>query len=188
MIEYEWVKHISECLKESAFLREMGIEVRTGLSLPYGFEITSHHNDNSPLSNTISFETDLAIIEVDGAGNWKPRVIIEAKIRSITTHDAITYSHKAASHKAVYPYLRYGIMLGDRQHYPLPGRLYRHSSHFDFMFSFVSEEASPHEIEKFRSLLENEIEASRTMEKLIYKSRSSARAKYTIFHRKPEVR
>ncbi len=188
MIEDEWVKHISECLKESDFLRETSTEVRTGLSLPYGFEITSHRNDDSPLSKITSFETDLAIIEVDGVGNWKPRVIIEAKIRNITTHDAITYSHKAASHKAVHPYLRYGIMLGNRQHHPLPGRLYRHGSHFDLMYSFAYEEVSPHEIEQFRALLANEIEASRTMEKLIYENRSSARAKYTIFHRKLEVR
>ena len=32
----------------------------------------------------------------------KLRVIIESKINSVTTHDAITYSHKAQTHKNVF--------------------------------------------------------------------------------------
>ena len=30
---------------------------------------------------------------------WKPRVVVEAKLGSITTHDAITYNQKAATHR-----------------------------------------------------------------------------------------
>jgi hypothetical protein len=30
---------------------------------------------------------------------WKPRIIIEGKLSKITTHDAITYSQKAETHK-----------------------------------------------------------------------------------------
>ncbi|GAI54911.1 unnamed protein product, partial [marine sediment metagenome] len=57
---------------------------------------------------------------------------IEGKINSVTTHGAITYSQKASTHKNVHPYLRYGILLGNRKHYPLPGRLFRHGAYFDF--------------------------------------------------------
>jgi len=111
-------------------------------------------------------------------------VVIEAKVRSITTHDAITYSQKAASHKAVHPFLRYGIMLGDRQHYPLPGRLYRHGLQFDFMVSFRSTEPTEHEMLRFAHLLQSEVEASRKLERIIYESRSRNRDHYTILHRR----
>ena len=134
--------------------------IEAGFKIPYGHEILSYGEHSEPLqTNKIEFQTDLAIIEIDDRGQWKPRLIIEAKIRSITTHDAITYSQKAASHKAVHPYLRYGIMLGDRQHYPLPGRLYRHGLQFDFMVSFHSTQPTEHEMLKFAHLLHSEIAA-----------------------------
>ena len=31
---------------------------------------------------------------------------------------------------------RYGIMIGGHGHYPLPGRLFRYGTNFDFMISF----------------------------------------------------
>ncbi len=49
----------------------------------------------------------------DRGDRWKPRVVVEAKLGKVTTNDAITYSQKASTHRAVHPYLRYGIMLGD---------------------------------------------------------------------------
>ena len=79
-------------------------------------------------------ETDLLVFEKTDI--IKPRIIIESKINSVTTHDAITYIYKAQTHKNVTPYIRYGIMLGNRKHYPLPGRLFRHGTNFDFMISF----------------------------------------------------
>ncbi len=42
---------------------------------------------------------------------------------SITTHDVITYSHKAATHRQVHPYLRYGILWVEENNI-LPGRLF----------------------------------------------------------------
>lgn len=93
------------------------------------------------------------MIEENHDGSWKPRVVVEATVGSITTHDAITYSHKAANHKSVFPYLRYGIMLGNHQHHPLPGRLYRHGTQFDFMISFQRHDLTQKEREAFRDLL-----------------------------------
>jgi hypothetical protein len=43
-----------------------------------------------------------------------PRFEIELKPARISPHDAITYSQKAATHKSVHPYLRYGILLAHR--------------------------------------------------------------------------
>jgi len=55
-------------------------------------------------------ETDLLVVENLDEVKWTPRVVIEAKGNgAINTHDAITYSHKAATHRQVHPYLRYGL-------------------------------------------------------------------------------
>lgn len=103
---------------------------------------------------------------------------------NINTHDAITYSQKAANHKSVFPYLRYGIMLGNRQHHPLPGRLYRHGTQFDFMISFREYEPMAKEITTFEKVLLEEVQASRTLENMIYQSRKRDREHHTVLHRK----
>jgi hypothetical protein len=105
--EAEWVKGMAARINTVALGHAPSLEVSVGRKIPYGHEILSYGEASQP--NTIEFQTDLAIIETDVRGHWRPRVIIEAKIRSITTHDAITYSQKASSHKAVHPYLRYGM-------------------------------------------------------------------------------
>ncbi len=154
----------------------------TRLGLTYGYEIRSIGQAGK--HSKMDFETDLSILERNTDGTQTPRVVVEAKLGSITTHDAITYSHKASSHKAVFPYLRYGIVLANRGSCPLPGRLYRHGQHFDFMFSFRALNPSRSELNRFIRLLRDEVIASRTMERLIYESRKRDRQKFTVLHRK----
>jgi hypothetical protein len=185
MNEAEWVKRMAARIDTEALSHASSLDVKVGHKISYGYEILSY--GETPQPNKIEFQTDLAIIETDDGGQWKPRVVIEAKIRNINTHDAITYSQKAASHKAVHPYLRYGIMLGDRKHHPLPGRLYRHGLQFDFMVSFHSTEPTKHEMLTFAHLLQSEVEASRTLEKIIYESRIRNRDHYTILHRRLDL-
>ena len=144
--------------------------IEVGRKIPYGLKF-DHMRTDGPKPNVNQYETDLVIIDCESEQSWKPRVIVEAKKRSVTTHDAITYSQKALSHKTVHPYLRYGIMLGDRKHYPLPGRLYRHGAHFDFMISFVGSRPNEAEIDAFGEIIRAEIDASRKLEKIIYESR-----------------
>jgi hypothetical protein len=51
------------------------------------------------------YQTDLLISErLDDGEDWTPRVVVEFKLGSVTTHDALTYSAKAATHKNVHPY------------------------------------------------------------------------------------
>jgi len=178
--------HMQERIAASTLRDESDLEVRAGQRLPYGFEIQSYGSERE--TSAIEFETDLMIVENAGEAGWKPRVVLEAKMRTVTTHDAITYSHKAAHHKAVHPYLRYGIILGDRSHYPLPGRLYRHGAHFDFMVSFTDTSPTRTEMDQFSSVLRDEIEASRAYERLIYESRRRDRDHYTLFHRRLQLK
>ncbi len=188
MTEVEWVELMAKHVRAAPMFQNGGLEIKTGFRLAYGFEISAHNDADEPKTVKTSFETDLAVIEREKDGSWRPRVIVEAKITSVSTHDAITYSTKAAAHRSVYPYLRYGVMLGKRGKLPLPGRLYRHGSQFDFMISFRSFRPSDDEMQSFLKLLRSEVHASRTMEKLLFESRKQNRDRYTILHRKLEVR
>jgi len=112
-----------------------------------------------------------------------PRVIVESKVGTVTTHDAITYSHKAMYHKNVIPFVRYGIMLGARETYPLPGRLFRHGTNFDFLFSFVDYEPSEKEVATFVDMLKKEITYSRQIEEILSNSRSRGRKRYYMLQK-----
>jgi hypothetical protein len=184
--ELEWVELVAKTVKPELTILGQSLDVQTQVKIAYGYEIRAYRYEKEPETEAIEFATDFIVLE-DTDGNWKPRVVVEAKVGSVTTHDAITYSHKAANHKSVFPYLRYGIMLGSRGHYPLPGRLYRHGTQFDFMISFKKDVPSPKEITRFREVLFEEVEASRALENMIYESRKRDRDHHTLLHRKLTV-
>jgi hypothetical protein len=74
-------------------------------------------------------------------------------------------------------------MLGNRKHYPLPGRLFRHGTNFDFMISFKDYELSEYEKTAFVELIEKEITYSKKIEEMIYESHSKDRKKYFILQK-----
>jgi len=154
-----------------------------GRKLPYAFEVLAYEDRTPTQKNMIAYETDILIYETIGSNEWKPRVVIEGKLGSVTTHDAITYSQKALTHKNVHPYLRYGIILGNRKHYPLPGRLFRHGAFFDFMLSWKAIEPSDEELNRLITLILDEVEASRNLDEILFNSRNPNRARYTLLHR-----
>jgi hypothetical protein len=178
MTETEWAKKIAEILSKE--LQGYGIE--PGKSLLYANEI-KEYGDNGNIYNNMAYETDILVYQKNKDNSWIPRVVIETKINTVTTHDAITYSQKAATHKYVHPYLRYGIFLGYRKEYPLPGRLFRHGAHFDFMISWKCYEPKPYELEKLIEIINSEIEASKTLEEMIFNSRRTQRNKYFSLHK-----
>lgn len=181
MNENEWTNSIKEMLQE-ANLGE-NIFFTTLRKVPYAQEILSYDlNFKKQEEHTVSFETDLLIYEKEES--IKPRLIIESKISNVTTHDAITYSNKAHSHKNVTPYLRYGIMLGNRKHYPLPGRLFRHGTNFDFMISFKDFVLKDNERQTFINLIKEEISYSQKIEEMLLQSRTKTRKHYYVFQKK----
>ena len=137
--------------------------------------------DEESLCET-AFETDLVVYEKNN-GKIIPRVIIESKVGTVTTHDAITYSHKAMYHKNVIPFVRYGIMLGARGKYPLPGRLFRHGTNFDFLFSFVDYQPTEKELDVFIQMLKKEIVYSHKIEEILFNSRSRNRKHYYMLQK-----
>jgi hypothetical protein len=179
--EKEWVESIKEFLCSIDLSSNIGIDTLT--KLPYAREILEYKQDFSPSKETsMNFETDLLIYERNNEV-IKPRIIIEAKLSGVSTHDAVTYSYKAQSHKTVTPFLRYGIMLGGREKHPLPGRLFRHGTNFDFMISFEKEKLSESEKTAFADLLRKELLYSQQFEEILLKSRRADRRRYFVMHK-----
>jgi hypothetical protein len=135
------------------------VSVESGKKLTYAYEILQHSVDGPEQHQSAGYETDLLINDTLDVGKWIPRVVLECKKGGVTTHDALTYSAKAATHKHVHPYLRYGVLLGDFGA-ALPGRLIRHGAYFDFMAAWGSEEPIANEWSELVDLLKDEVAAS----------------------------
>jgi len=179
MTENEWTRSIADKLEPLI----APLCISTLQKIPYLREIEAYSQDWTPVDREPeSFETDMVVYE-ESAGAIIPRVIIESKLGTITTHDAITYSHKVEMHKAVTPFLRYGVMLGNRTTYPLPGRLYRHGTNFDFMFSFVGMEPQDYEWASFVELIQREVTYSQQLEEMLHESRKPDRKRYYMLEK-----
>jgi hypothetical protein len=87
------------------------------------------------------------------------------KFGGITTHDVIVYSEKADRIRRVYPYLRYGFVLGGMPY--IPGRVLRLGQRFDFI-ALLSAEPSTDELDAFREVMCEEASASVTLVNLLF--------------------
>jgi hypothetical protein len=83
-----------------------------------------------------------------------PRVVIEVKFQSVTTHDTIVYSEKARRVRNIYPYVRYGLLLGGLK--TIPGRVLRLGQNFDFILA-VSHPLVPEEVGSARELFSEDL-------------------------------
>src|SRR5688572_22742671 len=143
------------------------LRVDAGYRLPYAYEVMSYRDDEPERRRAARYQTDLLVYdEVDGGEHWVPRVVVECKIKGVTTHDALTYSGKAATHKQVHPYLRYGILVGSFGA-AVPTRLVRHGAYFDFMAVWEDADASHAEWEELVDVLTNEVRASRLLQDVL---------------------
>jgi len=183
MNENQWVDTVIKLLQPELVAYDSRLSISKGQRLPYAFEIKSYPAERKENIYQSGFETDILISEYVTKDSWIPRIVVEAKINRITTHDAITYSQKAYLHKQVHPYLRYGIIIGNREQYPLPGRLFRHGANFDFMLSWRGYDPHKKELTELISLIINEVQASRQLEEILYSSRKQDRDHFTLLHR-----
>jgi hypothetical protein len=106
------------------------------------------------------FEQDILVYEEKLKGNTTimPRVIAEVKYGRVTTHDAIVYSYKAECIKRIYPFCRYGMILGGMK--TIPGRVLRHGRAFDFIFT-LAYPFLPDQISEIGAMFLSELETSR---------------------------
>ncbi len=182
--EADWAEYIVEVINSKLIElfpnRKLCAEKEK--SLMYAYEINEYGTDGNHEARTMGFKTDILIFENLINNRWKPRVVIETKIRGVTTHDAITYSKKAASHKAVHPYIRYGIFVGEIEH--IPKRLMRHGENFDFMISWAKGKPTPKELDDFTNVIRREVEASIQMDHIYGRQEIGKESKkYTLLHR-----
>ena len=88
------------------------------------------NDPKEPKRGSYAFQTDLLVTNTGGL----PLVVIEIKYGGFTTHDVLTYSIKAQRHKEIYPYLRYGLVVGGEN--KIYNRFFTHNIGFDFAYAF----------------------------------------------------
>ena len=177
-----WVDDLEADLNKS---QPIDKQVKVGDQEPliYEYKIESYLGKNPSDSSSNVYKTDVLIWEEIEGGSWVPRVVIETKLKKVSTHDALTYSSKAATHKHVHPYLRYGILVGGFGDRPLPGKLFKHGAYFDFMLIWPNIKPKGSEWTAFLELIKVEINASREIQTLLKDSRKKNRRKIRSIHR-----
>ena len=132
MNEKEFTKQLLRKLQEG--LKNKGVKVQEKSNLIYKISIDENlsfvpNKPHKPKRGDYAFQTDLLIVK---KGNNTPLVVIEIKYNGFSTHDILTYSAKAQKHKEIYPYLRYGLVVGksDKIH----NRFFTHNTGFDFAY------------------------------------------------------
>ena len=105
------------------------------------------------------FEQDILVFEDASEGQTSviPRIVAEVKFGAVTTHDVIVYSEKADRIRRVYPYVRYGFVLGGMK--SIPGRVLRLGQRFDFIVA-VDRSLTTAVVNAFASMMREEVEAS----------------------------
>ena len=121
-------------------------------------------NPKKPTRGNSAFQTDVCIFEEVSADVTIPRVVLEFKA-NLSTHDVLTYSAKARRHKQVYPYLRYGLVIGNET--TIPGRFFTHNEALDFCVAGGSFKKNRLQ-ELFARLLGQEVKASRALEQIAF--------------------
>ncbi len=184
--EVSWVDEVRAQLQPKlAVLDAKGISVKVGSKkrLTYALEIDEYLDDelNQKNSKSRGYQTDLLIYDQTETGSWIPRLVIECKYGGISTHDILTYSAKAVTHKQIHPYLRYGILIGNHGK-PLDIKVAWHGMYFDFAMVWTGEEATDSELNDFMDIVMQEVKSSRVLQTLI-QDRSKKKNPYRFFHK-----
>ena len=189
--ENEWVEALVEKLGialQAASTEKETVAVLSHERLLYSHEVLDYTGRRPDKSNDSSYQTDVLIVGRMDKKRWIPRVVVECKLGGVTTHDALTYSTKASTHKHVHPYLRYGILVGKYGENSVPARLFRHGAYFDFMVTWAKTQPTEDQWLDLIGLLTEEIRASRRIQEFLTDSRSKSRKRYTIVRRQLKMR
>ena len=133
MTESEFLKIIKEEIEKN--LDSKKYKVKTNENLLYKVTVNENFqyepsNPSTPRRGYYSFQTDILITQQT---NDLPLVVIEIKYRGFTTHDILTYSTKAQKHKEVFPFIRYGLLVGGTE--KITNKFFIHNVGFDFAFA-----------------------------------------------------
>ncbi|HEX6938205.1 MAG TPA: hypothetical protein VF158_02245 [Longimicrobiales bacterium] len=146
------------------------LEVETKRSLLYALSFDDEgrlrlglNRDGEPVrGGGTGFEQDLLIFNRSARGDTSivPRVVIELKFGRMTTHQTIVYSEKARRIRAIYPYVRYGLVPGQLE--KVPARTLRLGTEFDFIVA-VDEHPTRDQEDHLTAILLEEIDLSRRL-------------------------
>ncbi len=116
MNEKQWEKYLCKLINDELFSDD-NFQALSAKELPYLSQIRSYKDSkdgygcNPKDRKQQTYQTDLLIREIND-DSWTPRVVIELKVDSVHTHDALIYGKKSSKHKDIHPYLRYGMAIG----------------------------------------------------------------------------
>lgn len=102
------------------------------------------------------FEQDILVFDAAAENSHTsvvPRIVAEVKFSRVNTHDVIVYSEKADRIRRVYPYVRYGFILGGMRH--IPPRVLRLGQRFDFIAALPADLSGP-EFTAFAEMIRDE--------------------------------
>lgn len=111
-------------------------------------------NPKSPRRGNLAFQTDLSV-EKDNL----PLVVSEVKYGAFSTHDVLVYSAKALKHKEVYPYLRYGLIVGGVR--TITNKFFTHNAGFDFALAL--ENTSPKNMKELIMVVKGQISNAKSL-------------------------
>ena len=142
-------------------------EVREGADLLYKLSVgpdgklrPDHYE--SPTRGQFAFQTDISIWKKHNGKAIIPLVVVELKSGGFSTHDLLTYSTKALRHKEIYPYLRYGFVVGGKG--MINGKFFTHHAGFDFALIFKNYQTDHRTL---TNLIKRQIDVSRELCKLM---------------------
>lgn len=153
-----------------------GCKITTQINLPYANfcdRIDSNGQAVDHGKGKKSYAVDILIYRELENDEKIPLVVIEGKIKSHSSHDAITYSEKARHHKTVFPHLRYGFIVLEARDTEFKLRYHLHSS-FDFEEIFPAREtAEEHDnrVTEFVRQLEEQIKIAERKHQIFFKGK-----------------
>jgi len=166
-VEDRWVDDAHDALETAL---PAPFVVKRGASLFYEIVVDESlriaADMRKPVRGQSAFQTDLCVFERMENGAELPRVVLEFKT-DLTTHDVLTYSAKAARHRSVYPYLRYGLALARPA--TVPRRFFTHNDALDFCVALGG--AKP---EQVVALVVEELAMSQRMQALVFRRTAGA--------------
>ena len=120
----------------------------------------SPSNFDNPKRGQLAFQTDILIKR---KSDKVPLVVIETKYRGFSTHNVLIYSTKALKHKEVYPYARYGFVIGGKSE--ISKKFFIHNSGFDFAFAIrtMQNDLMQNDLKELIDIVRKQIEASKHM-------------------------
>lgn len=158
-------------------IEEFGYKITTQVNLPYAIFCDRIDKTSRAIGDSKGkkvYAVDVLIYREVNDGEKNPLVVIEGKIISHSSHDAITYSEKARQHKTVFPHLRYGFIVLKARDNEFKLRYHLHSG-FDFEEIFPEAEGENSEqhdarVANFIRQLEEQIKIAERRHKIFFRS------------------